>query len=63
MDLLKLRFSVGNPGNQNFSSYSSYITYGYNTSLQNLFGMGIDVLDFGNQFEMAKTMDYNVGQI
>ncbi|MFR7810232.1 MAG: hypothetical protein ACLU4N_13770 [Butyricimonas faecihominis] len=63
MDLLKLRFSVGNPGNQNFSSYSSYNTYGYNTSLQNLFGMGIDVLDFGNQFEMAKTMDYNVGQI
>lgn len=62
MDLLKLRFSVGNPGNQNFSSYSSYNTYGYNTSLQNLFGMGIDVLDFGNpNLKWQKTMDYNVG--
>ena len=28
--LLKLRASVGNPGNQNFSAYQAYTTYMFN---------------------------------
>ena len=30
VDWFKLRFSVGNPGNQNFSAYKAYTTYVYN---------------------------------
>ena len=43
VDWFKLRFSVGNPGNQNFSAYKAYTTYVYNTNLQNAFGMGANV--------------------
>lgn len=61
-ELLKVRFSVGNPGNQNFSAYKAYTTYVYNTGLQNLFGMGANVSAFGNpDLEWQKTMDYNLG--
>ena len=59
---LKLRFSVGNPGNQNFSAYKAYTTYVYNTNLQNAFGMGANVSGFGNpDLKWQKTMDYNLG--
>ena len=61
-DWLKLRFSVGNPGNQNFSAYKAYTTYIYNTALQNAFGMGANVSEYGNpDLEWQKTMDYNLG--
>lgn len=59
---IKLRFSVGNPGNQNFSAYKSYTTYVYNTGLQNHFGLGTNVSGWGNpNLEWQKTMDYNLG--
>ena len=62
VDLLKLRFSVGKPGNQNFSSYKSYTTYIYNTNLQNMFGMGAEVSAYGNpDLKWQKTIDYNLG--
>ncbi len=61
-DLLKIRFSVGNPGNQNFSSYKSYTTYAYNTVVQNMFGMGAEVSAYGNpDLKWQKTIDYNLG--
>ena len=61
-DWLKLRFSIGNPGNQNFSAYKAYTTYVYNTSLQNAFDMGANVSEHGNpDLEWQKTMDYNIG--
>lgn len=61
-DLFKLRFSVGNPGNQNFSAYKAYTTYVYNSGLQNAFGMGANISAFGNpDLEWQKTMDYNLG--
>ena len=61
-DLLKIRFSVGNPGNQNFSAYKAYTTYVYNTGLQNAFGLGANISGFGNpDLDWQKTMDYNVG--
>ena len=57
-----MRFSVGNPGNQNFSAYKAYTTYVYNTNLQNAFGMGANVSGFGNpDLKWQKTMDYNLG--
>ena len=62
VDWFKLRFSVGNPGNQNFSAYKAYTTYVYNTNLQNAFGMGANVSGFGNpDLKWQKTMDYNLG--
>lgn len=61
-DWIKLRFSVGNPGNQNFSTYKAYTTYVYNTGLQNHFGLGADVSAWGNpDLEWQKTMQYNLG--
>lgn len=61
-DLFKLRFSVGEPGNQNFSSYKAYTTYVYNTGLQNLYGMGASVSAFGNpDLAWQKTLHYNLG--
>lgn len=61
-DLLKLRASVGNLGNQNFTSYNSANTYIYNSNRQNMFGLGATVLEFGNpDLEWQKTMDYNAG--
>ncbi|MDR1755845.1 MAG: SusC/RagA family TonB-linked outer membrane protein [Culturomica sp.] len=58
--LLKLRFSVGNPGNANMSYYTN-VSYKYN-ALQNLFGNGVDVNNFGNaNLKGEKTMDYNGG--
>lgn len=61
-DLLKIRFSVGKPGNQNFSSYKSYTTYIYNANLQNMFGMGAEISAYGNpNLKWQKTIDYNLG--
>ena len=59
---IKLRFSVGNPGNQNFTAYKAYTTYVYNTGLQNHFGLGANVSTWGNpNLKWQKTMDYNIG--
>lgn len=62
LDMLKLRASVGNPGNQNFSAYQAYTTYVFNTALQNEFGLGAVVNAFGNpDLLWQKTMDINGG--
>ena len=62
INLLKVRASVGNPGNQNFSGYNSFTTYMYNTSLNNVFGAGAAIYQFGNpDLLWQKTMDLNVG--
>ena len=37
VNLLKFRFSIGNPGNQNFDAYLSSGTYIYNTDYTNHF--------------------------
>ena len=62
LDRLKLRASVGNPGNQNFSSYQSYTTYVFNNWNQNAFGASMIVSNFGNpDLEWQKTLDKNIG--
>lgn len=62
MDRLKIRASVGNPGNQNFSSFQSFTTYAFNNWIQNAFGTSMIVANFGNpDLEWQKTLDKNIG--
>ena len=60
--MLKLRGSVGNPGNQSFGSFSALTTYKFNNWLQNYYGTGllIDVMGDPN-LEWQKTIDKNIG--
>lgn len=60
--MLKLRASVGNPGNQNFSAYQAYTTYVFNSLMTNVFGTGVVVNALGNK-ELAwqQTINYNIG--
>ena len=61
-DLLKLRFSIGNPGNQNFDAYLSSGTYTYNSSYTNHFGTSAVLSKFANKnLAWQKTIDKNVG--
>lgn len=62
MNMLRIRGSVGNPGNQNFAAYQSYTTYVFNTALQNDFGLGAVISAFGNpDLLWQKTLDINGG--
>lgn len=59
---LKVRTSMGNPGNQNFDSKIAMKTYRYNNELQNPFGLSTIVDVFGNSdLEWQKTIDKNIG--
>ena len=60
--MLKLRASIGNPGNQNFGSYKTITTYKFNNWLLNDFGTGLLVDAFGDpDLEWQKTIDKNIG--
>ena len=60
--LLKLRTSVGNPGNQNFSAYQAFTTYMFNSSMTNVFGAGVLINSLGNpNLEWQETYIYTVG--
>ncbi len=60
--LLKLRASVGNPGNQNFSAYQAFTTYRFNGWMTNVFGAGVLISDLGNPgLRWQNTMNYTVG--
>jgi TonB-linked SusC/RagA family outer membrane protein len=62
IELLKLRASIGNPGNQNFDDYISMRIYSYNNQNSNPFGISSLISNFGNRnLEWQKTMDSNVG--
>lgn len=62
MDLLKLRFSIGNPGNQNFDDYISSRVFRYNTHHSNPFGTSVIVEALGNTaLKWQKTLDRNIG--
>ncbi len=59
--LLKLRVSVGNPGNQNFSAYQAFSTYKFN-SMTNIFGSGLILNALGNKdLAWQETINYNLG--
>ena len=62
IDLLKIRASIGNPGNQNFDSYQSYTTYSFNNWISNIFGTSVLIDAFGNpDLKWQKTLDKNIG--
>lgn len=62
INFLKLRGSIGTPGNQNFSTYQSFTTYRYNTRVVNDFGIGAIIDAFGNpNLLWQKTLDKNIG--
>lgn len=59
---LKVRASIGNPGNQNFDAYIAQKTYLYNVELQNMFGSSALIEKFGNKnLEWQRTLDKNIG--
>ena len=60
--LLKLRVSVGNPGNQNFSAYQAFTTYQFNGWMTNVFGAGVLIAAMGNpELQWQNTLNYTVG--
>ena len=60
--LLKLRASVGNPGNQNFSAYQAFTTYQFNGWMTNVFGAGVLIAALGNpDLQWQNTLNYTVG--
>ncbi len=62
LQLLKLRASVGNPGNQNFAAYQAFSTYAFNNWMTNVFGSGVVLSKLGNQnLAWQETINYNVG--
>lgn len=62
VSMLKLRASVGNPGNQSFGSFNALTTYKFNNWLQNYFGTGLLIDVFGDpNLEWQKTLDRNIG--
>lgn len=60
--MLKIRSSIGNPGNQNFSSYMTLTTYRFNFNSINYFGMSSSISSLGNpNLQWQKTLDKNIG--
>lgn len=62
IDRLKIRGSVGNPGNQNFGSFTSVTVYSFNNWLLNNFGTGVVVDSYGDpDMDWQRTLDKNMG--
>ncbi|MCM1198979.1 MAG: TonB-dependent receptor, partial [Clostridium sp.] len=60
--ILKLRASAGNPGNQNFSAYRAFSTYKFNGWMTNIFGAGVIVKNLGNKgLAWQETINYDLG--
>ncbi|MFC3199742.1 SusC/RagA family TonB-linked outer membrane protein [Parapedobacter deserti] len=62
VDQLRLRGSVGNPGNQNFDDYISMRIYRYNNENRNPFGASTIIDNMGNRnLQWQTTLDRNIG--
>ena len=62
IDLLKLRASIGNPGNQSFDSAQSLLTYSFQYGSMNYFGLGAMLAQIGNpDLKWQITVDKNIG--
>lgn len=62
VSMLKIRASVGNPGNQNFNSFMTYSTFAYNYNKFNYFGMSSYLTALGNpDLKWQTTQDRNIG--
>ena len=59
---MKLRASIGNPGNQSFDSAQSLLTYSFQYGSMNYFGLGAVLAQIGNpDLEWQITVDKNIG--
>lgn len=62
IDQLRLRGSIGNPGNQNFDDYISMRIYRYNNENRNPFGASTIINNMGNRnLQWQTTLDRNIG--
>ena len=62
IDFLKLRASIGNPGNQNSSSSKTLTTFNFQLASMNYFGMGAVLNQLGNpDLDWQITLDKNIG--
>lgn len=62
INYMKIRGSVGNPGNQNYDSALSLTTFSYSYLAYNYFGLSSVLGNLGNDnLEWQTTKDYNVG--
>ena len=62
INLLKLRASIGNPGNQSFDSAQTLLTYAFQYGSMNYFGLGAALSQIGNaDLEWQVTVDKNIG--
>ena len=62
VDLLKLRLSIGNPGNQSFDSAQTLLTYAFQYNSLNYFGLGALLNQIGNpDLKWQTTTDKNIG--
>ncbi|WP_081643190.1 SusC/RagA family TonB-linked outer membrane protein [Sphingobacterium paucimobilis] len=62
IDQLRIRGSIGNPGNQNFDDYISMRIYRYNNENRNPFGASTIISNMGNRgLKWQTTLDRNVG--
>lgn len=62
INLMKVRFTYGNPGTQNFDAYQAMKTYMYTSDNMNMFGNSVIIDKFGNKdLEWQRTNDMNFG--
>ena len=62
VNYMKIRGSIGNPGNQNFDSSLSLTTFNYLYTSYNYFGMSSVLANLGNRnLEWQTTLDRNIG--
>ncbi len=60
--MLKIRTSVGTPGNQNFSAYQSITTYQFVSAMTNVFGSGVLIKNIGNpNLRWQNTLNWTLG--
>lgn len=62
INYLKFRYSLGNPGNQNYDAKLSSSIYMYNTDYSNPFGLAAQVTTWGNNnLKWQRTVTHNFG--
>ena len=62
INYMKLRYSLGNPGNQNYDAKLSSSIYMYNTQYSNPFGLAAKIDTWGNNnLKWQKTVTHNFG--
>jgi len=62
LNTLKIRYSLGNPGNQNINAKLANNIYNYYTAYQNMFGLAAVVSQWGNKnLKWMRTTQHNIG--